>query len=79
LWTKAQLVGHQLCLHHQKKGVIFSLMMAAELVSETLGFYSQLTWFVARQDAIGFSRHDSVKTLRNIFLYHYPSNLQLTK
>jgi hypothetical protein len=36
-------------------------MMEAEMVSETLGFYPQLTWLVARGDFIEFSHHESFK------------------
>jgi hypothetical protein len=32
--------------------MIIPLMMEMEMVSETLGFYPQLTWLVAREDFI---------------------------
>jgi hypothetical protein len=37
-------------------------MNEAEMVSETLGFYPQLTRLVAREDFIEFSRRESFKT-----------------
>jgi hypothetical protein len=49
-------------LHHIH---IIPLMM--EMVSETLGFYPQLTWLAAREDFIEFSCRESFKSY-NIFL-----------
>jgi hypothetical protein len=37
-------------------------MMEAEMVSETLGFYPQLTRLVAREHFMEFSRRESFKT-----------------
>jgi hypothetical protein len=48
LWIEAQRFGHHLRLHHQGNDV----MMEAEMVSETLGFFPQLTRLVAREDFI---------------------------
>jgi hypothetical protein len=37
-------------------------MIEAEMVSETLGFYPQLTWLVTREEFIEFSRRESFKS-----------------
>jgi hypothetical protein len=48
LWLKAQRFGDHHRLHHQGNVFfIIPLMMETEMVSETLGFYPQLTRFVA--------------------------------
>jgi hypothetical protein len=41
---------------------IIPLMMEVEMVSETLGFYPQLTQLVAQEDFIKFSRHESFRS-----------------
>jgi hypothetical protein len=41
-------------------------MMEAKMVSETLGFYPQLAWLVAREDFIEFSRRESFKSYKHI-------------
>jgi hypothetical protein len=46
-------------------------MMEAEMVSETLGFYPQLTRLVARENFIEFSRRESFKS-KTLSLF-YPS------
>jgi glutaminase len=46
----------------QRLGSCARVMMAAETVSETLNRNSILTWLIARQDLIAFSRHESFKS-----------------
>jgi hypothetical protein len=48
-------------------GRIIPLMMEAEMVSETLGFFPQLTLLVAREDFIEFSRRESFKSFSVVF------------
>jgi hypothetical protein len=38
-------------------------MMEMEMVSETFGFYPQLTWFVAQEEFIEFSRREKLQVL----------------
>jgi hypothetical protein len=47
---------------------IIPLMMEAEMVSETLGFYPQLTQLVAREYFIKFSRRESFKSYSNVMI-----------
>jgi hypothetical protein len=44
-------------------------MMEAEIVSETLGFFPQLTRIVAREDFIAFSRRESFKSYKLLKLH----------
>jgi hypothetical protein len=60
LRTKAQRFGEHLRLRHQGN---IHLMMEAEMFSETLGFYPQLTRLVAREDVIEFSRRATFKSV----------------
>jgi hypothetical protein len=41
-------------------------MMEAEKISETVGFYPELTRLVAREDFIEFSRRESFKSYKII-------------
>jgi hypothetical protein len=68
-WIKVQRFGAHLRLHYQENVVnIIPLTMEAEMFSETLGFYPQLTRFVAREDLIEFSRRENFKSHRNNFV-----------
>jgi hypothetical protein len=70
LWTIDQLFGYHLRLHLSTDvgggdglrydGLhIIPVMMEAEMVSETLDFYPQLTQLVAQEDFMEFSRRES--------------------
>jgi hypothetical protein len=61
LWTKAQRFGDHLCLH--------PLMTEAEMVSETLTIYPQLTRLVARENFIEFSRREIFKSYINVITF----------
>jgi hypothetical protein len=50
--------------------------MEAEMVSETLGFYPQLTRLVAREDFIEFSCRESFKFVIYCFLFSFPRLFQ---
>jgi hypothetical protein len=60
LWTEAQCFGD-----HQQN---FPLMMEAEIVSETLGFCTQLTQLVVREDFIEISPRESLKSYSKFYL-----------
>jgi hypothetical protein len=72
LWIKAQRFGDHLRFHYQGNdgNYIIPLMMEADMVSETLGFYPQLTRLVAREDFIEFSRRESFKSYK-YYKYEY--------
>jgi hypothetical protein len=44
--------------------MIILLKMETEMVSETLGLYPQMTWLVAQDDFIEFSRRESFKSYK---------------
>jgi hypothetical protein len=47
-----------------QKRFTFPLMMEAQMVSETLDFYSQLTWLAACEELTEFSCHESFKSYK---------------